>query len=80
MRNGNFRLRAAEALYQRAQTLMSINVCTREEKDEIARIWMLLKVLADMKFIEAMETFLDRIKKTKSNAEFLMSLGRADWS
>jgi len=49
-------------------------------KDEIARIWMLRKVLADMKLIEAMETFLDRIKKTKSNAEFLMSLGRSEWA
>jgi hypothetical protein len=34
-----------------------------------------------MKLIEAMETLLDRVKKTKSNAEFLMSLGRGqDWS
>jgi transcription termination factor Rho len=49
-------------------------------KDEIARVWMLRKVLADMKLIEAMETLLDRVKKTKSNAEFLMSLGRSDWS
>ncbi len=49
-------------------------------KDEIARIWMLRKVLADMKLIEAMETLIDRIKKTKSNAEFLMSLGKSDWS
>jgi transcription termination factor Rho len=49
-------------------------------KDEITRVWMLRKVLADMKLIEAMETLLDRIKKTKSNAEFLMSLGRSDWS
>jgi transcription termination factor Rho len=50
-------------------------------KDEITRIWMLRKVLADMKLIEAMETLIDRLKKTKSNAEFLMSLGRgADWS
>jgi len=48
-------------------------------KDEITRVWMLRKVLADMKLIEAMETLLDRVKKTKSNAEFLMSLGRADW-
>ena len=38
------------------------------------------KVLADMKLIEAMETLLDRVKKTKSNAEFLMSLGRSDWA
>jgi transcription termination factor Rho len=49
-------------------------------KDEISRIWMLRKVLADMKLIEAMETLVDRLKKTKSNAEFLMSLGRSDWS
>ena len=41
---------------------------------------MLRKVLADMKLIEAMETLIDRLKKTKSNAEFLMSLGRSDWS
>ena len=49
-------------------------------KDEIARIWMLRKVLADMKLIEAMETLMDRLKKAKTNAEFLMSLGRSDWS
>jgi transcription termination factor Rho len=49
-------------------------------KDEISRIWMLRKVLADMKLIEAMETLIDRLKKTKSNAEFLMSLGRSDWA
>jgi transcription termination factor Rho len=49
-------------------------------KDEISRIWMLRKVLADMKLIEAMETLIDRLKKTKSNAEFLMSLGRSDWT
>jgi transcription termination factor Rho len=49
-------------------------------KDEITRIWMLRKVLADMKLIEAMETLIDRLRKTKSNAEFLMSLGRSDWS
>jgi transcription termination factor Rho len=47
-------------------------------KDELSRIWMLRKVLADMRPIEAMETLLDRMKKTKSNAEFLMSLGRSD--
>ncbi len=49
-------------------------------KDEISRIWMLRKVLADMKLIEAMETIIDRLRKAKSNAEFLMSLGKADWS
>jgi transcription termination factor Rho len=49
-------------------------------KDEIARIWMLRKVLADMKLIEAMETLIDRLRKTKTNAEFLMSLGKSEWS
>jgi len=47
-------------------------------KDELPRIWMLRKVLADMRPVEAMEALLDRLKRTKSNAEFLMSLGRAD--
>jgi transcription termination factor Rho len=49
-------------------------------KDELARIWMLRKVLADMKLIEAMETLIDRLRKTKTNPEFLMSLGKSEWS
>jgi transcription termination factor Rho len=49
-------------------------------KDELARIWMLRKVLADMKLLEAMETLIDRLRKTKSNAEFLMGLGKSEWS
>ncbi len=49
-------------------------------KDELARIWMLRKVLADMKLLEAMETMIDRLRKTKSNAEFLMGLGKSEWS
>ena len=36
------------------------------------------KVMADMKLIEAMETLIDRMKKTKSNAEFLMSMGKQE--
>ncbi len=49
-------------------------------KDELSRIWMLRKVLADMKLIEAMETLIDRLRKTKTNAEFLMSLGKSEWA
>ena len=54
---------------------------TRKEElllhaDEIKRIWMLRRVLTDMKLVEAMETLIDRVKKTKTNAEFLMSLGK----
>lgn len=31
-----------------------------------------------MKVVEAMETLLERMKKSKSNAEFLMGLAKAD--
>ncbi|MBI2900016.1 MAG: transcription termination factor Rho [Planctomycetes bacterium] len=56
---------------------------TRKEElllhpDEIKRIWVLRKVLADMKLIEAMETLIDRVRKTKTNAEFLMAIGKAE--
>ncbi len=59
---------------------------TRKEElllhpDELKRIWVLRKVLADMKLIEAMETLIDRVKKAKTNAEFLMSIGKAtEWA
>ncbi|MBI2933253.1 MAG: transcription termination factor Rho [Planctomycetes bacterium] len=48
-------------------------------KDELQRIWLLRKVLADMKLIEAAETIVERMRKTKSNAEFLMGLGKQDF-
>ena len=56
---------------------------TRKEElllhpDELKRVWLLRKVLADMKLIEAMETLIERMKKTKSNAEFLMSMGKQE--
>ena len=58
---------------------------TRKEElllhdDERKMIWMLRRVLSDMKLVEAMENLIDKIRKTKSNAEFLMSLGKSDWS
>ena len=57
---------------------------TRKEElllhtDELKFVWRLRKVLAEMKVIEAMETLLERMKKSKSNAEFLMSLGKSDF-
>jgi len=45
-------------------------------KDELNLVWRLRKVLADMKLIEAAETIIERMRKTKSNAEFLMGLGK----
>jgi transcription termination factor Rho len=42
--------------------------------DELAKIWVLRKVLGDDPPIEAMETLLERMRATKSNAEFLKTL------
>jgi transcription termination factor Rho len=52
---------------------------TRKEEllmhpDEADRVRMLRRVLADMHPVEAMELVVNRMKKTKSNAEFLLSM------
>ena len=47
-------------------------------KDELARIWTLRKALKDVPAVEAMELLINRLKKTKSNAEFLMTLQGKD--
>ena len=52
---------------------------TRKEElllhpDEYDRIRMLRKVLADMHPVEAMELLVNRMARTKTNAEFLMSM------
>ncbi len=44
------------------------------DKDELNRVWILRKFMADMNSIEAMEFLLERIKGTKSNEEFLISM------
>ena len=38
------------------------------------RIWILRNYLTDMNSIEAMEFVKDRLEKTKSNEEFLISM------
>jgi len=52
---------------------------TRKEEmlmhpDEVDRVRMLRRVLADMHPTEAMELLTTRLRKTKSNAEFLLSM------
>ncbi len=52
---------------------------TRKEElllhqDEVDRIRILRRVLADMHPVEAMELLTSRLRKTKSNAEFLLSM------
>ncbi|HEV2946344.1 MAG TPA: transcription termination factor Rho [Gemmataceae bacterium] len=55
---------------------------TRKEElllhpDELERVRTLRRVLADMHPVEAMELLTSRLKKAKSNAEFLMSMNMA---
>ncbi len=52
---------------------------TRKEEllyhpDELSRIYMLRKALAGVPPVEAMELVVEKLKKTKSNAEFLLSM------
>ncbi len=44
------------------------------EKDELSRLWILRKYLADMNSVEAMEFLLSKIKGTRNNEEFLVSM------
>ena len=44
------------------------------DKEELQRVWILRKFMADMNSNEAMEFLLDRMKGTKNNAEFLISM------
>ncbi len=45
-------------------------------RKELGRLWILRKLLNDMKVEEAMEFMLDRMKRTKSNAEFLDTMSQ----
>ena len=44
------------------------------DKEELQRVWILRKHMSDMNSIEAMEFLKDRMKFTRSNAEFLSSM------
>ena len=44
------------------------------DEEELKRVWLLRKILTSMNPVEAMEHLTDKIKKTKTNAEFLMQL------
>jgi transcription termination factor Rho len=43
-------------------------------KDDLNRIWVLRKVLTPLSPVEAMELLLDKMGKTKNNAEFLAAM------
>jgi transcription termination factor Rho len=43
-------------------------------KEDLSRIWVLRKVLQPLSSVEAMELLLDKMGKTKTNADFLASM------
>jgi transcription termination factor Rho len=43
-------------------------------KDDLNRIWVLRKVLNPLSPVEAMELLIDKMSKTKTNADFLASM------
>jgi transcription termination factor Rho len=44
------------------------------DENTLKRMWILRKFLADMNPVEAMDTINDKIKKTRNNEEFLISM------
>ncbi len=46
------------------------------DEDTLNKLWVLRKFLSDMNPVEAMEFFIDRMLKTKTNEQFLTSMKR----
>lgn len=78
---GNMEIHLDRALSDK-RVYPAINISksgTRKEellyhKDEMPRVHILRRALSSVPPVEAMELVLERLKKTKSNAEFLMTL------
>ena len=45
-----------------------------QPKEELNRVWVLRKVLSPLSQVECMELLLDKLSKTRSNAEFLAAM------
>jgi transcription termination factor Rho len=43
-------------------------------KEDLNKVWVLRKVLSQMSPVEAMELLLDKMRKARSNAEFLAAM------
>ena len=44
-------------------------------KEDLARIWVLRKILNPLSPVEAMELLIDKLGKARSNGEFLSNMG-----
>ncbi len=78
---GNMELHLDRNLFER-RIFPAIDInrsATRKEEllldpEELRRVWLLRKVFSDMNPVEAIELLIDKMKKTSSNAEFLMTI------
>ena len=78
---GNMELQLDRTLFQK-RIYPAIDIKrsnTRKEEllvheDELKRIWLMRRVLNDLNTVDAMELLLEKLKKTKTNAEFLMMI------
>ncbi len=83
---GNMELQLDRNLFQRriypAIDIRKSNT-RREEllvpQDQLQKIWILRKVLNDLPPAEAMELLIDRLRKTRSNKEFLDNLAKMQY-
>jgi len=80
---GNMELQMDRGLFQRriypAIDIKKSNTRKEEllvEQNELSKIWLLRKALNDLNPVEAMELLIERLKKTKTNKEFLKSMNQ----
>ena len=80
---GNMELQMDRTLFQK-RIYPAIDIKrsnTRKEEllvkdDELKKIWLMRKVLNELNTDEAMQLLIEKLAKTKSNAEFLMSMNK----
>ena len=80
---GNMELQMDRTLFQRriypAIDIKKSNTRKEEllvETDELQKIWLVRKALNDLNSVEAMELLIEKLKKTKTNKEFLKTLNK----
>jgi len=80
---GNMELQLDRTLFQRriypAIDMKRSNTRHEElliQEEELQRVWLLRKAVSDLNSAEAMELLIDRIKKYKTNKEFLENMNK----
>jgi len=80
---GNMEIQLDRNLFQR-RIYPAIDIKrsnTRKEEllvkdDELKKVWLMRKALSDLDSVEAMQLLIDRLKKTKTNKEFLQNMSK----